>query len=259
MSASSARESIQVKNAFYFSHDSNARNDQKIIRLRMKHGAEGYGIYFMLIEQMVESSDYSLSTDYLSLAFNMRVDEELLRSVVEDFGLFEFSKDKQSFYSQSLVERMKPLEDIREKRRQAGLRSAEVKRARKLEMEKAQQKFNTCSTPVAKNSTEESRVEQSKEEQSRVKESKAEESRAEQTFSPPTPADVSVYCKERNNTVDAQRFVSFYESKGWMVGRNKMKDWRAAVRSWERLENPKRQTRAPNIAQQVNSIRYEQF
>ena len=39
---------------------------------------------------------------------------------------------------------------------------------------------------------------------------------------------------ERGNDVDPERFVDFYEAKGWMVGKNKMKDWRAAVRNWER-------------------------
>lgn len=53
-------------------------------------------------------------------------------------------------------------------------------------------------------------------------------------FTPPTYEQVSSYCKERNNTVDADVFIDFYESKGWMVGKNRMKDWKAAVRNWER-------------------------
>lgn len=52
-------------------------------------------------------------------------------------------------------------------------------------------------------------------------------------FKPPTLEEVSAYCTERNNNIDSQRFIDFYESKGWMVGKNKMKDWKAAVRSWE--------------------------
>ena len=52
-------------------------------------------------------------------------------------------------------------------------------------------------------------------------------------FVPPTPDEVSRYCKQRNNSVDAGRFVDFYAAKGWMVGKNKMKDWKAAVRTWE--------------------------
>lgn len=52
-------------------------------------------------------------------------------------------------------------------------------------------------------------------------------------FVPPTVEEVAAYCSERNNSVDPENFVNFYSSKGWMIGKNKMKDWRAAVRTWE--------------------------
>lgn len=55
-------------------------------------------------------------------------------------------------------------------------------------------------------------------------------------FVPPTLENVSGYCRENGYNVDARRFIDFYESKGWMVGKNKMKDWRAAVRNWARQE-----------------------
>lgn len=53
-------------------------------------------------------------------------------------------------------------------------------------------------------------------------------------FTPPSVDQVAEYCKERKNGVDAQRFVDYYASNGWKVGRNAMKDWKAAVRTWER-------------------------
>lgn len=56
----------------------------------------------------------------------------------------------------------------------------------------------------------------------------------EKTFRKPTLEEVEEYCKERNNNVDAETFVNFYESKGWLVGKTKMKDWRACVRTWEK-------------------------
>lgn len=55
-------------------------------------------------------------------------------------------------------------------------------------------------------------------------------------FIPPTLEEVQAYCVERNNTVDAERFINHYTSNGWLVGKNKMKDWKAAVRTWERSE-----------------------
>lgn len=60
------------------------------------------------------------------------------------------------------------------------------------------------------------------------------------TFVVPTIADVANYCAERQNTVDAQQFVDFYTAKGWHIGKNKMQDWKAAVRNWER--NDKKNT-----------------
>ena len=53
-------------------------------------------------------------------------------------------------------------------------------------------------------------------------------------FTPPSVEEVKQYCNERKNSVDPESFVDFYSSKGWMVGKNKMKDWKAAVRTWEK-------------------------
>jgi hypothetical protein len=52
-------------------------------------------------------------------------------------------------------------------------------------------------------------------------------------FTPPTYEEVNAYCLERKNGIDAQSFIDFYESKGWMIGKDKMKNWKAAIRTWE--------------------------
>lgn len=61
-------------------------------------------------------------------------------------------------------------------------------------------------------------------------------------FTPPTLDDVQAYCFERGNTVDPQRFVDYYSSNGWKVGKNPMKDWKAAVRTWEKSREQKQST-----------------
>ncbi len=53
-------------------------------------------------------------------------------------------------------------------------------------------------------------------------------------FIPPTLQEVAAYCLERKNGIDPQRFIDYYTSNGWRVGKNKMKDWKASVRTWER-------------------------
>ena len=72
----------------------------------------------------------------------------------------------------------------------------------------------------------------------------------EKRFAPPTLENVSEYCREMGYTnVDAARFIDFYTSNGWMVGKNRMKDWKAAVRNWDRREkNPQRQDGAAEVA-----------
>ncbi len=107
----------------YFSHDSNARNSDKLLAVRIKHGAEGYGIYFMILERLREESDYTSSINYDVMAYDFRVDSEKIRSIVEDFGLFEFTEDGKRFYSVSLNKRMefkdKKLNQLSEKGRRA--------------------------------------------------------------------------------------------------------------------------------------------
>lgn len=60
---------------------------------------------------------------------------------------------------------------------------------------------------------------------------------------PPTVEEVTQYCKERKNGIDAAHFVDYYTSNGWKVGKQKMKDWKAAVRTWERngINRPQKQ------------------
>lgn len=58
----------------------------------------------------------------------------------------------------------------------------------------------------------------------------------EKIFTPPSVDDVQAYCAERNNGIDAEAFVDYYISTGWFIGKNKMKNWKAAVRTWERKQ-----------------------
>jgi len=158
----------------YFSHDSNARNDEKILAIRIKLGVEGYGIYFMILERLREESDYMSIKDYNLLAFDFRVSADKVKSVIEDFGLFVFTEDRKHFYSESFNQRMTPLENMREQRSKAGQKSAE-KRAGN----------NDRSTTVEQSSNDRSQ----KNQQSKVKESKEEESKEEEEEkkTPPPP------------------------------------------------------------------------
>ena len=69
-----------------------------------------------------------------------------------------------------------------------------------------------------------------------------EESKPLKRFTTPTLEEVKEYCSERKNGVDAERFVNYYTANGWKVGKNPMKDWKAAVRTWERNDSGKPKT-----------------
>ena len=104
----------------YFSHDSNARNSEKLIRLRMRHKAAGYGVFFMILERLREEPNYMSVKDYNVIAFDLRDDASLIKSVVEDFGLFVFTEDGKYFYSESFSRRMGIKDDEKAKRSEAG-------------------------------------------------------------------------------------------------------------------------------------------
>ena len=65
---------------------------------------------------------------------------------------------------------------------------------------------------------------------------KPEPKKRGKAFTPPVMMDISAYCSSNNFKLDPQAFIDFYESKNWFVGKNKMKDWRAALRNWERRD-----------------------
>ena len=75
------------------------------------------------------------------------------------------------------------------------------------------------------------------------------------TFTKPTIDEIQDYCIERNNNVNAEQFFDYYESNGWKVGKNSMKDWKAAARTWERNEYRKpTTTKKTNTEQTLDAI-----
>lgn len=116
---------MTAKDAYYFSHDANARNDIKILAMRCAYGSEGYGLFWMLVEMMREQADYKLDirSKYAFNAFAMQTqyDVEKLKAFISDcigeFGLFE--SDGDYLWSTSLLRRMEIREEKSEKARQS--------------------------------------------------------------------------------------------------------------------------------------------
>ena len=81
----------------------------------------------------------------------------------------------------------------------------------------------------------------------------------EKRFAPPTPENVRKYCREMGYThVDADRFVDFYSAKGWRVGKNHMKDWKAATRNWERSQRQESTAKGTEKKSQTRFSNFEQ-
>lgn len=192
-----------AKKTFFFSHDANARNDEKILAVRMKHGMEGYGIYFAIIEKLLESTDYILLKDYNMIAFELRASAEKVKSVIEDFGLFEFTEDGKLFYSKSLIDRMDTLEEKREKRSEAGKKGAESRWKNREKIANAIEIDSNAITKPSKKMAEYSKVEYSK-----VKESKDSNYRDNSNELP-----LSGTQKPHAENIDYQKFVEWFNEK----------------------------------------------
>lgn len=249
-------------------HDSNARQDEKLLALRMKLGWEGYGLYWAIIEMLRDSTDYTGSKDYNEIAFGLRVSAGLVKKIVEDFGLFTFTDCGKRFYSKRLSHDMDKKARISEKRRQAAQERWNNANAdaNAMQMHK-QEKAPLCSplkesSPIPpkeiyppivpqkevcdKGAREEIFGTAESESSAEPKQQSAGadilppppppvESLKRSVFTPPTEEEVAEYAKAKGYAdFEVERFVDFYASKGWYVGKNKMKDWRAAVRNWWR-------------------------
>ena len=109
-----------MKKTFYFSHDYNARSDPKLIKLRAKYGMEGIGVYWCLIEMLYEQGGEIKTEDIETIAFELRIQHELLNSIIKDFNLFKINS--KNFYSASVKNRLTTQKNITKKRKEAALR-----------------------------------------------------------------------------------------------------------------------------------------
>ena len=232
----------------YFPHDSNARNSDKLIRLRMRHKAAGYGVFFMILERLREEPSYMSVKDYNMIAFDLREDASLIKSVIEDFGLFVFTEDGKYFYSESFKKRMEFKDDKSKKRSEAG-KIGLAKRWGKKESEIANAtKFianatDNDSNAIAKDEKNIAR----KEKESKVKKSKEKESIGKESmrgkrkpFSPPTPSEVESFFTENGYTAEAaRRAFDYYTDANWHDAEGKpVLNWKQKMRGvWFKPEH----------------------
>jgi hypothetical protein len=220
----------------YFSHDSNARNDDKIIALRMKHGMEGYGVYFAILERMREIKDYFHVKDYNVIAFDLRVSNALIKSIVEDFGLFQCAEDGSRFYSESFLKRMKAKDDVSILRAESGKKGAE----NRWNMANVIQGDGKSMANAIKNDGKESKVKESKVKKSKVKDIEggdppSPETESFQKFETWLKANCPNVCKLPQQMTERQ-FTDIYSR----YGTNKICEMFLSMENWKPLTSKNR-------------------
>ena len=201
----------------WFKHETNANQDSKLERVRIKYGMEGYGLYWYCLEligQSVEAHNltFELEHDAEIIAARTSIHYERVQEMMAymiDLGLFESDG--------AIVTCLK-----------MAIRADEYtqKALRKLTKE---------------GGSPDKLLTQSVEDQDCVRTLSGEtpekvpsNRKNRKIFTPPSLQEVADYCYSRSNSVDPSRFLDYYGSVNWMRGKNKIKDWKAVVRTWER-------------------------
>jgi hypothetical protein len=198
---------------FYFSHDYNARTDDKIKQLIRKHGMLGYGIFWAIVEDLYQNAN-AMRTDCDGIAHDLHTHTDIVKSILYDFDLFIHDDDK--FGSLSIQKRLNERKDKSVKARESAnkrwnknddanaMRPQCDRNAHKVQESKVKEIINTDTNVSVKR------------------------------FTPPTHGDVIQYAQEtgKGSRAAPGEFHDYYTSNGWKVGKNGMKDWRAAYRKW---------------------------
>jgi len=174
-----------------------------------------HGAYLLLIMAYWQSGGYVRNTDVLL----RNITRTTAKEWKEDKIVLDFFEKRGDFLSHPRIE--KELAKVREKSDKC--RQAIENRWGRADTDVSRTNNGCNTTPIVH-----SHIPDKKEN------IRGADKPPKKTFSEPSSEEVRDYCIERANRVDPERFVDFYAAKGWMVGKNKMKDWRAAVRNWEK-------------------------
>lgn len=138
-----------------------------------------------------------------------------------------------SFMKEDIDRANEHYDQVCEARRASGSKGGRPKSQKPNGLSEEETKPNGFSeNQMVSEETKKSQSESKSESKSNIKESVKKET--VKRFTPPTLEEVRQYCNDQSYMVDAEQFIDFYSSKGWVVGKSPMKDWKAAVRTWER-------------------------
>jgi len=213
----------------WFKHDSNASADAKLRRVRMKYGMAGYGLYWYCLELIamgVEANKltFELEHDAEIIAHDTGINYAVVQEMMVfmcDLGLFENTDGRitclkmATRLDQSMTSNPGMRKIISTIKNHDPIMTPSRNHHDPIMME-------SCKIRLDKN---------------RKEKNTKDIGQNRKRFVPPTIQEVTDYVSTRPGSMDAERFIDFYESKGWMVGKNKMRDWQAAVRNWEKRDD----------------------
>lgn len=242
------------KRYYWFRLKEDFFQDKRIKRIRQMAGGDTYTIIFLKMQLKALRTDGYLYFDNVlddfveELALDIDESPDNVRFTIEYLlrvGLLEICPDGKTYYLTELEQLIGS--ETATAQRVRDYRARRKQEAEALQCNTDETKLLQCNTDVTETlqcNTDVTDVKRlcyaEKEIEKEIdididKEKNIKrESKKAKAFLPPTQEEVEAYCLERQNNVDAQKFIDFYEAKGWMIGKNKMKDWKAAVRTWER-------------------------
>lgn len=214
----------------WFKHISDSLDDPFIFDLLQRFGPDGYLVFFGIIEiysrefQTKDDWKLSITRGYLKRKLCKRQDTLVMKSLEHIKNSGKWDVEIKGNDISIFIPKFKSLLD-----------DSTLKKLR--EHEKSFRNDSGILPKVAPTDKEEDKDrEEEREEDSPPFESVMEEEKPKKRFTPPSIDDVKAYCLERKNGINAQAWIDHYTSNGWMVGKNHMKDWKAAVRTWEARE-----------------------
>jgi hypothetical protein len=229
------------KETYYFSHDYTARTDAKIKKLLQKHGYLGYGLYWALIEDLYLNEN-CIQYDIECIAFDLRTNEMIIESIINDFNLFELSNN--TFSSISVQKRM-------EKRNEKSERAS-------LSAFKRWNNANAMQTQCDSNALNESKVNESKLNEIKIKDNSLIDKKSKLiSFEKSDIFDFNVF-KTKFNDWAPDKIQHYYESAlAYSESKGvKYLNWASAIKNWDR-KNPYSQTKNKNNYEQGKNERNE--
>tara|TARA_R110000868_G_scaffold113754_1_gene305093 strand:- start:35 stop:664 length:630 start_codon:yes stop_codon:yes gene_type:complete len=197
----------------WFKHDSTANMDAKLQSVLLEYGMEGYGLYWYCLELIAqtvtpENITFNLQHDSRIIARNTGLGVQKVQEIMTHFvNIKLFQSNNGLITCLKLANRT---DDYITKITRKSVQSTDIVR--------------TLSGNVP--------LEEIRQEEIRLEKKREKDLKKYSVFSVPDITDIQSYISEMGYPVDAVAFYNFYESKGWMVGSNKMKSWQAAIRTW---------------------------